>query len=279
MIFDSLSRLGSRADRVLFYPQEWDLEIESGSDRDSQLLVKARDEYGVKLEPSDGAGMKYLAWGLTSYDRVISLDSGATVRKNLDGLFLIPKAPVALVRAYWELPQTKKLTDLFVLLEPSESEQQQLMIAARSESRGTTGGEEDVVNKFYADSAMVLPHREYGLLSLEFRVEDHGSYVGNTVEKWDPDKVMREASLVFFTDDPLPKPWIMWPHNLIGDIMPKCKTGELGNDDCRDKKIWSDLYDDFRRRRKVNKTPPFGQKLITDLLKLGRLCSTLGHCA
>ena len=264
---------------MLFYPQEWDLEIESGSDRDSQLLVKARDEYGVKLEPSDGAGMKYLAWGLTSYDRVISLDSGATVRKNLDGLFLIPKAPVALVRAYWELPQTRKLTDLFVLLEPSESEQQQLMIAARSESRGTTGEEEDVVNKFYADSAMVLPHREYGLLSLEFRVEDHGSYLGNTVEKWDPDKVMREASLVFFTDDPLPKPWIMWPHNLIGDIMPKCKTGELGNDDCRDKKIWSDLYDDFRRRRKVNKTPPFGQKLITDLLKLGRLCSTLGHCA
>lgn len=51
MVFEALERLGSRAERILMYPEEWDTEIANKSDRDSQLLVKARDEYGVKLLP------------------------------------------------------------------------------------------------------------------------------------------------------------------------------------------------------------------------------------
>ena len=43
--------MGSKADRLLIYPQGWDTEIENMSDRDSQLLVKARDWYKVKLVP------------------------------------------------------------------------------------------------------------------------------------------------------------------------------------------------------------------------------------
>ena len=44
----------------------------------------------------------------------------------------------------------------------------------------------------------------------------------------------------------------MWPHNMIQDEMPKCKPGiGAGRDDCRDKKVWLGLYDDFRKRRKV----------------------------
>ena len=51
MVFATLHRLGSRADRILMYPEEWDTEIASKSDRDSQLLVMARDWYRVKLIP------------------------------------------------------------------------------------------------------------------------------------------------------------------------------------------------------------------------------------
>jgi hypothetical protein len=51
MIFDGLAHLGSKADRVLFYPEQWDLVVSSSKDRDSQLLVLARDHYGVKLHP------------------------------------------------------------------------------------------------------------------------------------------------------------------------------------------------------------------------------------
>jgi len=53
MVFEALQRLGSRADRVLFYPENWDTEIADSNDRDSQLLVLARDKYRVQLVPID----------------------------------------------------------------------------------------------------------------------------------------------------------------------------------------------------------------------------------
>ena len=53
MVFEALQRLGSRADRILFYPENWDTEIADRNDRDSQLLVLARDKYGVQLVPID----------------------------------------------------------------------------------------------------------------------------------------------------------------------------------------------------------------------------------
>lgn len=51
LVFDALQKFGSKADRVLFYPEYWDLKVENGKDRDSQLLLMARDKYKVKLKP------------------------------------------------------------------------------------------------------------------------------------------------------------------------------------------------------------------------------------
>jgi hypothetical protein len=51
LIADALARLGSKADRVLFYPEYWDTKVSDSKDRDSQLLVLARDKYKVKLQP------------------------------------------------------------------------------------------------------------------------------------------------------------------------------------------------------------------------------------
>ena len=51
MVFEALDRLGSRAERILMYPEEWDTDIANITDRDSQLLVKAANWYGVKLIP------------------------------------------------------------------------------------------------------------------------------------------------------------------------------------------------------------------------------------
>jgi len=261
MVFEALSRLGSKADRILLYPQKWDTDIADLDDRDSQLLVKARDWYNVKLMPVEipkegddawnGSFTKFMSWDQTQYERVLHLDSDVTILKHLDELFMLPSAPVAMLRAYWRLPKEKRLTSLFILLEPDELQYQQLMVAARPDHRGKNEYDMEILNKFYGDSAMVLPHRQYGLLSGEFRASDHGNYLGSALETWDPERVMREASLVHFSDWPLPKPWVLWPHNLIGEIMPRCKLGQHGNDDCRDKKIWTGLYDNFRRRRKV----------------------------
>ena len=48
MLFESLHRLGSRADRLLMYPEEMDL---SENSIEGRLLGKARDEYNAVLQP------------------------------------------------------------------------------------------------------------------------------------------------------------------------------------------------------------------------------------
>lgn len=261
MLFEALSRLGSKPDRLLFYPSTWDTHIASSRDRDSQLLVMARDKYKVKLIPVDipphqsgnndgtynASFTKFLAWDETDYARILQLDSDVTMLRHLDDVFLVPKAPVAMLRAYWKLPETRMLTSLFILLEPSATEFDRLM----DESRGQGDYDMEILNRLYGDSALILPHREYGLLSGEFRSEEHKYYLGNGHEVWDAEKVISEASLVHFSDWPLPKPWVMWPHNLIGKIVPKCKPKSGGGEDCRDKNVWLELYNDFRKRRRV----------------------------
>lgn len=52
MIFEALHRLGSKADRLLMYPQEMlDPEAEYASSHGGKLLIRARDEYNVTLQP------------------------------------------------------------------------------------------------------------------------------------------------------------------------------------------------------------------------------------
>lgn len=52
MIFESLSRLEAKADRVMIYPVEYSLD-ESDNSAASHLLRKARDQYNVKLVPAE----------------------------------------------------------------------------------------------------------------------------------------------------------------------------------------------------------------------------------
>ena len=272
MVFEALDRLGSRADRILMYPEEWDTEISDGKDRNSQLLVIAREYYKVKLIPIkvrrferdsptlnihegrtwDESATKFLTFNQTQYARILHLDSDMTLFKHLDDLFLLPSSPVAMMRAHWKLPEEKSLTSMLILLEPSEIETQRLMSAAQSKARSRAHYDMDILNNLYRDSAMVLPHRQYGLLSGEFRLQHHDHYLGNDFDEWDPDRALREVSLVHFSDWPLPKPWVMWPLNLLREEMPKCTVnpGTDAEEGCRDREVWMELYNDFRKRRK-----------------------------
>jgi hypothetical protein len=53
MFFERLHELGSKADRVMMYPRRmlWDPEAPTAKGTDARLLIKSRDEYGVKLVP------------------------------------------------------------------------------------------------------------------------------------------------------------------------------------------------------------------------------------
>lgn len=87
MIFETLHRLGSKAERLMMYPEQWSLESDTP---ETKLLQQARDDYNVKLVPihvQRFAGeatwgdsfTKLLAFNQTQYERVIILDSDANV--------------------------------------------------------------------------------------------------------------------------------------------------------------------------------------------------------
>jgi alpha-N-acetylglucosamine transferase len=92
MMFESLHRLGSKADRVLLYPQQWELSPSTPT-WESIFLKQAQDDYKVHIVPvrpqitesGDGTWAesftKLLAFKQTQYDRVLSLDSDATILK------------------------------------------------------------------------------------------------------------------------------------------------------------------------------------------------------
>jgi len=123
--------------------------------------------------------------------------------QTMDELFLLPPCPVAMPRAYWLNPDDRILSSQVLLIQPSEFEFKRVMDGM--EHAGSGDYDMEIVNKLYRDSALVLPHRPYDLLTGEFRSKNHGSYMGNSEEPWDPEKILKEAKFLHFSDWPIPK--------------------------------------------------------------------------
>lgn len=278
VVFEALHRFGSKADRVLLYPQQWDTYVSSGQDRDSQLLNLAKDKFNVLLHPvrvlnaagptlpgthqfpstPDMSITKLRAFELTLYKRVIHLDNDITLLQNLDDLFFLPKTPLAIPRAYWSetLEGTAHpLSSLLMLLEPNRQDFRWMLEHLQnlqSSSPTHTTQAIDLLTARFGTSALILPHRPYALSTSEFRRRDHSLYLGTPRERqaqtWDADAILAEAKLVHFSDWPLPKPWIMWPYEGVAEMQPNCGGAKKGT--CKEREIWKGLYADFRRRRK-----------------------------
>ena len=171
----------------------------------------------------------------------------------MDELFTVPSTPVAMPRAYWLTePVPNQLTSSVLLLEPSQHE------FARVEKAVSLAAERDfdmeVLNQLYNETAMVLPHRPYFLVTGEFRnnkVMGHETYLGGDDEAWDARKVRREAKYAHFSDWPMPKPWISAPKDFVAKQQPECGLDGIGEEDCTTREIWLELYEDFAARRKV----------------------------
>ncbi|KAG4434671.1 hypothetical protein IFR05_009846 [Cadophora sp. M221] len=262
MLFEILHRLESKADRLMMYPASMHPDSTSPS-KESQLLLKAKKEFNVKLMPIEvqhrvqgdhenpatwaDSYTKLLAFNQTQYDRVLSLDSDSTVLQHMDELFLLPPAPVAIPRAYWlDKPY---LSSQLVLIQPSAEEFKRV----KDSIDGAVSGDFDmeIVNNLYGKDCMIIPHRRYDLLTGEFRSKGkHETYLGNTYEEWDPEKVFKEAKFLHFSDWPVPKPWISTPENTRNDNQPKCEIAAQGKEDCRARDLWLGFYADFQKRRK-----------------------------
>ncbi|KAK0744688.1 nucleotide-diphospho-sugar transferase [Apiosordaria backusii] len=255
MLFEQLHQHGSKADRVMMYPVGM-FNLEAGE----KLLLKARDEFDVRLVPvsvrhkktADATWAesftKLLAFNQTEYSRVLSLDSDAVLLDSLDELFTLPASPVAMPRAYWLYPDEKKLASHILLVEPSAVEFQRVLDATNE------GGENEydmeILNTLYKDSALVIPHRRYALLTQVFRWEDgeHAKYLGSDREEWDPVEVLNEAKYLHFSDWPLPKPWLGVSEDLRLKLEPSCRVRN-GLETCVEREIWNGIYRDFHERR------------------------------
>ena len=94
MILEALHRSGTKADRIMMYPEDWHISGDApDASTESKLLSQSRDLYEAKLVPIQVQTItkgdatwkdsltKLLAFNQTQYKRVMSLDSDATVRQ------------------------------------------------------------------------------------------------------------------------------------------------------------------------------------------------------
>lgn len=171
----------------------------------------------------------------------------------MDELFLLPSVPVAMPRAYWLWPDREILSAHVMVIEPSQVEFGRIMAKINSAS----GREYDmeIINSLYRDSALVLAHRGYAMLTGEFRSDNHTMYLGSDVEIWDPSMAYSESKLIHFSDWPLPKPWLPMSEEQRTKLQPDCTTTADGTEDCTARIIWNSLYADFKKKRKVIAPP------------------------
>ena len=280
MIFESLKRLGSKANRVLLYPEEWHVDWKD-PDRSVQLLIRAKRDYGVKLksiqllgldEPAEPGSLKSPTEGystsitklrifeLDEYDRVLYFDSDSVLQQHMDELFTMPKTAAAMPRAYWsEKPRDQwPLSTALMLVQPNAGETKHLWETLRfwrlsPDRDDSRHWDNDLLLDRFGSSALVLPHRPYFMQSGEFRKLDHAAYLGSygapaSLAHWDPNTAIKEAKLIHFSDWPLPKPWIMWPRDGLKEMQPSCGGSRIAT--CPEREIWKGLYDDFRQRRR-----------------------------
>lgn len=274
MIFESLHRLGSKADRLMLYPHYWELYPKVPTWQ-SKFLHKAQKEYKVHIVPvrvqhfDDGevtwadSFTKLLAFKQTQYERVLSIDSDATVLqvgllqpltlptllishvKPLDELFLLPHTAVAAPHAYWMGNDT--LSSAILLIEPSQAEYKRVLNGMRN--RTNDDFDMEIINDLYGGDAVLLPN-DHWIVSGEFRRKDHSGWLTEGKE-WNATRVLNETKFVHFSDWPYPKPWFPASEELVKSTTPACVTMP-GSDhkDCSDRDAWKWLYADFERRRK-----------------------------
>ncbi|KAK2023276.1 glucose N-acetyltransferase [Colletotrichum zoysiae] len=259
IFFERLDHVQSKADRVMMYPSTMlDPQATEGDTMEAKLLIRARDIYKVKLVPivvqhRDSADptwedsfTKLLVFNQTQYERVLSLDSDSTLLQNVDELFLLPPAPVAMPLAYWLYPERDILSSQIMLVTPSAAEFARVQAAidrARNDEYDM-----DIVNTLYRSSAMILPHRPYDLLTRTFNGDHMAEYLGNDKEEFDAVAVYNEAKFLHFSDWPLEKPWLPSPPEVVRETQPKCVVKD-GVEDCTTRDLWLGFYTDFRNRR------------------------------
>ncbi|KAF2157380.1 glycosyltransferase family 8 protein [Myriangium duriaei CBS 260.36] len=253
MIMESLHRLGSKAERLILYNEQW---ILSPNTYEGKLLVRAMDKYGATLKPVkvvrhgdsftwQDSFTKLLAFNQTQYKRVLSLDSDSTVMQNMDELFLMDSAPVAAPQAYWLKDFT--LSSQIMLIEPNAT--QYARITQDELGLKENDFDMEVLNHLWKNDSMPIPWRPYDLITGEFKSADHSNYLGSKEEVWNATEILNEVKFLHFSDWPVPKPWLPHAASEVDKIVEGCAYDSKM--DCDSVKVWEGIYKDFWKRRET----------------------------
>ena len=155
----------------------------------------------------------------------------------MDELFLLPRVPIAMPRAYW---LEEGLSSQIAVIEPSEYQFERILQAFRP--RQESDFDMEMVNDLYARDCVIITHRTYDLLTGESRKKDHHKYLGSTAEKRDAKKILAEAKYVHFSYWPYPKSWV--PNSEVKrlELQPDCDGADSGERDCSNRRIWNETY-------------------------------------
>lgn len=136
-----------------------------------------------------------------------------------------------------------------MLVQPSVAEFAR--IVEKVDHAGKEEYDMEIINDLYKDSAMILPHRPYALLTRSFGGDHQDYYLGNGNEVWDAVTVYNEAKYLHFSDWPMHKPWLKSSDSLVKERQPDCIVRD-GKEDCTARELWLSFYTDFRERRSVS---------------------------
>ncbi|KAK6499334.1 N-acetylglucosaminyltransferase [Arthrobotrys conoides] len=322
LMFNDLDRLGSKASRILVYPESWDMQLEisesqqkearkilaiqektlnnkrkqkgtkkskknkkedvpkqSGeeatnpldpppllhqisTDKSPQyhtarrLLHFARIKHSAILLPMpDDMVTPLVMLNMTDYKRLLYLRNPAVIMKNMDEMLL--HSPAAVVSAPRD--GNGELSSNFLMVTPEHGELEYI-----TKKEGTIpkdfGGLGKVVERIYANTAMLLPRWPHEIFTSDF-FNPPAENTGSRVSNWIPSKVPKEAHYIFFDAgkktkngewEKVPQPWKL--KSLEEDVAPKCQlVQEMGNGeerwDCTARNVWKSLYDGYRQRR------------------------------
>lgn len=116
-----------------------------------------------------------------------------------------------------------------MLIQPSEFEFARVMNA--TDHAESDDYDMEIVNYLYKDSALIIPRRPYAVLTGEWRSNEHAEYLGNTLERWDPEKIFKEAKYLHFSDWPIPKV-VFCVRTLLGLLLTVCIALDPGKSVC-----------------------------------------------
>ncbi|GAB4816001.1 hypothetical protein N2152v2_003047 [Parachlorella kessleri] len=244
--------ISQQADIVIMHAA--DLQQGSGgATSETAHIMQQLRSLGVVLQPVDlikqergeatwrESLTKLRFFDLERYQRVIYMDADGLVWRNMDHLFLLPHARVAMPRAYWLA--RGEYSDQIVVLEPKAA----MLPALVAEAERSGGFDMDVMTAIYRDSCLTLPN-EYDVLTGAFRAEDHAKYADGDQRPWSAERMLQTAYYIHFSDWPLRKPWAVDAGSLE-DKAPPCPGR------CEDREAWLGLYRTFREESAVCELP------------------------